>query len=75
MRRTVEGKVDGLDDSIDQVFYCLGLGDHKDGQRMILLLTDDGTGKLLVDELEESLGVGRGLDEAGFVDGEVAHCV
>ena len=31
-------------------------------------------GKLLVDELEESLGVGRGLDEAGFVDGGIAHC-
>jgi len=60
MRRTVEGKVDSLDDGVNQVF-------------------DDGTGKLLVDEVEESLGVGRGLDQAGFVDGGVVvivhHCV
>jgi hypothetical protein len=44
----------------------------------LLLLTDDGTGELLVDEVEESLGVGGGLDEAGFVDGGVVvivHCV
>jgi len=56
----------------------LGLGDNEDARFMILLLTDDGTGKLLVDEIEESLGVGRGVDEAGFVDGGVVvvvHCV
>jgi len=42
---------------------------------MLLLLTDDGTGKLLVDEIEESLGVGRRVDEAGFVDGGVVVVV
>lgn len=55
MRRTVESKIDSLDDSVNKVF-------------------DDGTRKLLVDEVEEGLGVGRGLDEAGFVDGGIAHC-
>lgn len=33
------------------------------------LRTDYGARELLVDELEESGGVGRGLDEASFVDG------
>jgi hypothetical protein len=40
-----------------------------------LVLTDDRTGKLLVDEVEESLGVSGGLDEAGLVDGGVGHRV
>jgi len=39
-----------------------------------LLLTDDGARELKIDELEESLRVGRGLDEASFVDGRIGHC-
>jgi hypothetical protein len=39
-----------------------------------ILLTDDGTRQLLIDELKELRGVSRGLDEASFVDRRVGHC-
>jgi hypothetical protein len=37
-------------------------------------LTDDGTRKFEIDELEKGRGVSRGLYEASFVQGRVGHC-
>ena len=42
--------------------------------RREILRTDYGARELLVDELEESSGVSRGLHEASFVDGRGGHC-
>jgi hypothetical protein len=53
MRRAIESKVDSLDDRVDEVFCVVQIRQRNEAHWNRLLLTDDGAGELLVDEVEE----------------------